>query len=97
MGGSLSEPATLVDLGRRVHELYHAPGVAARAGLEFQGLTPRQLLAGCSHVDDALLWSGVFCARCIEACMAAFLPKDLALEAEETGASVTFLGTNVRC
>eukprot|EP00969_Alexandrium_andersonii_P072842 3214191-Alexandrium_andersonii.AAC.1 len=62
MGGSLSEPATLVDLGRHVRTLYTDEAAAARAGLCLGEWRPKQLLAGCSHVDDALPWSGAICS-----------------------------------
>eukprot|EP00969_Alexandrium_andersonii_P341670 15102126-Alexandrium_andersonii.AAC.1 len=62
MGGSLSEPATLVDLGRHVHDMYSRPEVLQRAGLAFERLRADQIIGGVSHVDDALVFSGVWCA-----------------------------------
>eukprot|EP00969_Alexandrium_andersonii_P154867 6846605-Alexandrium_andersonii.AAC.1 len=50
MGGSLSEPATLMDLSRHNTD----PRAARRAGLAHGKLPPSAVLAGCCRVDDAL-------------------------------------------
>eukprot|EP00969_Alexandrium_andersonii_P060761 2677244-Alexandrium_andersonii.AAC.1 len=40
MGGSLSEPATLVDLSRHIHEFYTDPRLGRRSGLAHGKLPP---------------------------------------------------------
>eukprot|EP00969_Alexandrium_andersonii_P182422 8060005-Alexandrium_andersonii.AAC.1 len=64
MGGGPSEPATLVDLGWRVDQSCRSPEALARSGLGHGQLPASRTLAGISHVDDALVLSGVHCAAC---------------------------------
>ena len=46
MGGSLSEPATLADLGHDVHYLYTSTSVAQRCGFYLEGYATQELVQG---------------------------------------------------
>eukprot|EP00969_Alexandrium_andersonii_P334489 14781897-Alexandrium_andersonii.AAC.1 len=64
MGGSHSEPATLVDSGAFVHKLHTSPKTRAETGVDVDSLPVDQLLAGLQHVDDLLVCSRVWCEDC---------------------------------
>ena len=63
MGGSLSEPATLIDLGMEVEKWHTDPAKRQEIGWfcpSRPALKPGQLVAGLQHVDDTLLISRIF-------------------------------------
>ena len=57
MGGPMSEPTTLVDLGEPIYHAYTEAGGAADAGWAHPGAPLRQLVQGVQHVGDALMFS----------------------------------------
>eukprot|EP00969_Alexandrium_andersonii_P298731 13206071-Alexandrium_andersonii.AAC.1 len=67
MGGSHSEPATLIDSSFFVDRLHRDHAALAQAGLQYGDLHAEQILAGMQHVDDLLVASCIFCDSCLEA------------------------------
>ena len=95
MGGSHSEPATLVDAGAFVHKLHHDPAVLRETGLAVGGLPAESVIAGLMHVDDLLCGSRIHCADCLGRGLSRLFPPDLRFDEEERGASVRFLHTTI--
>ena len=96
MGGSLSEPATLVDLGESIQDAYSKLGRWKSTGLYVNGLTAVQTLAGVLHVDDALCISRVHCPKCILQGVSKIYPSDVGTSLEGTSPEVHFLHADVR-
>ena len=91
MGGSMSEPATLVDLGEDTRRLYVDPQVQRSSGLLY-GTTPiGAIIQGLQHVDDALLMSKLWCGRCLLGALQRTWPTDCGTNLEEEGHTVRFL------
>lgn len=65
MGGSMSEPATLADLGEDIHFLYADQSRAETCGFSFQGRKTAELVEGLLYVDDNLVFSKTFCSTCL--------------------------------
>lgn len=95
MRGSFSEPATCIDLGVSISNLYTKPGIQKSAGLFLEGTDPNKLLAGILHVDDGLLLSRVWCCDCIFRGICRIWPKDVGASPEESGAKVDFLSITI--
>ena len=57
MGGSVSEPATSIDLGEDTRLLYTDRSTQLRVGLAYGEHPMPSLVQGVQHVDDALLCS----------------------------------------
>ena len=86
MGGSFSEPATLVDLGESVYRLYTDGGnTARRVGWALDKARPDQLVQGLQHVDGAAIFSEVFCSECLLRGPQKLWPRDVGVSLEETG------------
>jgi len=95
MGGSFSEPATLLDLGTDVHKFYTDVNFQKRVGLHISGMSPRHLIVGMQHVDDAVVASKVFCEECLERGTERIWPKDVGTSIEEKGPTITFMATTI--
>ena len=95
MGSSMSEPAALTDLGGAVYETYSSLQKWKRTGLQVENLTPLQTLQAVLHVDDALAFSRVWCAMCIEKGIGKIFPPDVGTTLEGTGPQVHFLHADV--
>ena len=92
MGGSFSEPATLVDLGESVYRLYTDGGATARrVGWALDKARPDQLVQGLQHVGDAAIFSEVFCSECLLRGTQKLCPRDVGVSLEETGSKIRFL------
>jgi len=92
MGGSFSEPATLVDLGQAAYELLTDDGrTAKRIGWHVPGRKPASLVQGIQHVDDLLLLSCVFCVPCMLRGVKALWPGDVGTTLEGSGERFQFL------
>ncbi len=93
----MSEPGTLADLGENVHKVYTNPQFAKTCGVYFDafknadGVCPCafQLIQGIQHVDDALVFSKVFCSFCLFDIVRNMWPSDVGVKHE---ASTTPLG-----
>ena len=97
MGGSFSEPATLVDLGAEVLKLYRSYRVQAAVGWVHDDVDVEQLLCGLCHVDDALLTSLILCSGCLLRGIQALYPSDVGVSLEEEGEVLKFLQAVVDC
>ena len=95
MGGSFSEPATLIDLGHDTRKLYTQTSVQERIGWSLAGYKIEELVAGLCHVGDALLASRVFCHRCLLKGLRKLWPSDVGTNLEEFGSTVKFLQVRV--
>ena len=93
MGGSHSEPGTMIDVGQFVHKLYSDRSTQAYSRFLVDRFTIHEILQGVQHVDDILLMSHIWCHTCIEAKIKAYFPKDMGFETEETGPKLRFLTT----
>ena len=91
MGGALSEPATLVDLGECTRGLYVGGPEAAASGWARPGFATQELVAGLQHVGDAVLLSHVYCPDCLAAGLRKVWPQDVGATLEESGPRVRFL------
>ena len=91
MGGSHSEPATLIDSAAFVRRLLEDPSELERVGLAWQGLPADRILAGLQHVDDVLLTSQIWCPDCLVEGLRRLFPPDLCSEEEERGPVLRFL------
>ena len=91
MGGSFSEPATLIDLGHDVAKFHLSAAKQEQVGWILPGYSPTQLIAGLLHVDDSHIASRVFCLRCL----LRGVPPDVGTSLEDSGASVQFLQAQI--
>ena len=92
MGGSFSEPATLIDLGESVFRLYSDCGrIAARVGWHAPNGDVSHAIAGIQHVDDAVIASTIYCERCLLRGVQRLWPSDVGVSLEESGPRVRFL------
>jgi hypothetical protein len=95
MGGSFSEPATLVDLGEDVFWLYNSKKKASDSGWKLKGLDMQQTVQGLLHVDDCLLLSEIHCPVCLEMGTKNVWPKDVGTSLEEKGPVIVFLSARI--
>ena len=93
MGGSHSEPGTMIDVGQFVHMLYADKKTQAYSKLLVDRFEIDEILQGVQHVDDILLMSHIWCHTCIEDKIKAYFPNDMGFETEETGPKLRFLTT----
>jgi hypothetical protein len=91
MGGSFSEPATLVDLGRSIAKFYASTALQRKSGIYINGVPPDQLIQGLLHVDDCLLASKVYCKDCLLRALAVIWPSDVGTSLEAAGFEIDFL------
>ena len=95
MGGSMSEPATLGDLGENIHSLYADPDIGPKIGISCPGFSVQELIQGVLFVDDALIASMVYCTSCLEAAMRKLWPADVGVTVEERGLPLTYLHARI--
>lgn len=91
MGGALSEPATLADLGSCIMRLYKNDSFARSAGFAFPGLAAEDTIQGILYVDDSLSFSRVLCSSCIFKGLQYMFPKDVGFTCEASSLPLTFL------
>ena len=97
MGGSFSEPATLIDLNHDILKLQYSGSKQREVGWDLDGFSPNQLVAGWLYVDDALVGSKIYCSQCPFEGIQRLWPSDVGTTLEESGHDVTFLQARVRC
>ena len=90
-GGSMSEPGTLVDLSENLRLAHDNQEKLKEYGWDFGNRPIHQVVAGCMHVDDSVIFSKVMCKHCIIQGMRKLWPTDVGLELEEEGPMVRFL------
>jgi hypothetical protein len=95
MGGSFSEPATLVDLGEDIFWLYNSREKARDSGWKIKGIEMEQTVQGMLHVDDCLLLSQIWCPCCLEKGTKRVWPKDVGTSMEEIGPTIVFLSARI--
>ena len=95
MGGSFSEPATLVDLQDDVLQFYTKRPTAVHCGWYHPDLSPEETVCGVQHVDDALIGSAVLCSGCLESGLRKLWPSDDGVSVEETGLSIWYLQAHI--
>ncbi len=95
MGGSLSEPATLADLGSCTFQLFSDPSLQRHLKLSVPGVPFHKVLIGMQHVDDILVVSKVHCQSCLEAALLVLFPADVGMSLEEAGQCVRLLSCNI--
>ena len=93
MGGSHSEPGTMVDVGHFVRELHSTPGIFESSGFKVGDYTLEQVLQAIQHVDDILFMSQIWCHTCVERKVKQHFPQDMGFNTEETGPKLRFLST----
>ena len=91
MGGSLSEPATLADLGEDVWRMYSSAPFRQKLGWHIPHLSGEQTIQGLQHVDDALIFSKVLCRECLFAGVQNLWPADVGTTLEGHGLPMQFL------
>lgn len=97
MGGSFSEPATLLDLGEDVFRLYteHRPTIT-RTGWSYGNYSMSEIIQGVQHVDDAIIMSCIWCSDCLLEGVQKLWSDDVGTTLEETGNNITFLHSQLR-
>ena len=95
MGGSHSEPATLIDSSAFVAKLHRSPELQQHCGFAVEGLPLDAVVGGLQHVDDLLVGSRTLCCHCLETGVQRLFPPDLGFETEEAGSLVRFLGARI--
>ena len=95
MGGSFSEPGTLVDLNEELHVLHQSPERLKSVGWAFKGWRLEELVSGVMHVDDAVVFSRIFCNQCLETGVRHVWPQDVGVSLEEVGPTVRMLQSHI--
>ena len=97
MGASLSEPCTMVDLNHDVWRCATSPNKLRRVGWSIRGHNLRfdQLVAGCLHVDDLVVFSRIWCIKCLAERVKRMFPDDVGFDVEEEGPVLRVLGSIV--
>ena len=95
MGGSFSEPGTLVDLSEEIRLLDENSGKLVEVGWNFKGWKLHDLVSGLMHVDDAVVFSRIFCPGCLEQGMKRLWPQDVGISLEEIGPTVRMLHSHI--
>ena len=95
MGGSFSEPATLIDLQDDVLQFHHNKSTALHCAWHHPDLSPEETVMGCQHVDDALIGSTILCLSCLESGLKKLWPSDVGVSVEETGNKLRFLQAEI--
>ena len=93
MGGSHSEPGTMIDVGEFVAEMHSPDNYYSKFYWCIENLPLTALLQGVQHVDDILLMSQVWCSNCINKKITGYMPPDMGFEIEEQGSHLRFLTT----
>ena len=91
MGGSFSEPGTLVDLNEELRLVHQNVDKLKEVGWFFQGWKLENLVTGLMHVDDAVVFSKIFCHDCLETGMKKLWPEGVGISLEEVGPTVRML------
>lgn len=95
MGASLSEPATLADLGDCIHRLYSDHRYACSLGLAFPSIPASQVVQGVLYVDDSLSFSRALCGKCLFRSLQELFPSDVGFTCEGTALPIPFLQCNI--
>ena len=96
MGGALSEPGTMVGLGRYIYKLYN-DDETMQASILYRADVPFRRGFFClQHVDDFLLGSKIWCNKCLMRFLSDTLPKSCGVELEESGTRIRFLQLAIR-
>ena len=95
MGGSFSEPGTLVDLNEELRRIDDSDDALQDVGWLVEGMSLEEVVTGIMHVDDALVLSKVFCTACLEKGMRRLWPSDVGISLEEVGPTVRMLQCHV--
>ena len=90
MGGSLSEPSTLVDIQEEIRLRYSTEDVNGSLEHLLEGLSDlnmnfQDIIQGVQHVDDAAVFSKVLCTQCLGRVMEKLWPADVGVTMEEEG------------
>lgn len=91
MGGSFSEPGTLVDLTEGLHVLHQHPELLETIGWAYKDWGLEDLVSGAMHVDDAVVFSRIVCTLCLETGVKKLWPKDNGVSLGEVGPTVRML------
>ena len=65
----------------------------SEVGMSFQNLRFDQIMCGLLHVDDGLVWSGIWCCECLFKIVVSIFPNDVGLEVDESGSIIRFLSS----
>jgi len=95
MGGSLSEPATLVDIQECIYRCSTSKQYQHSCGWQYLDYSFSDLVTGLTHVDDSLILSKIYCPQCLFDRVLRTFPKDFGMSLEETGQTIRFLSTFV--
>jgi hypothetical protein len=93
MGGSLSEPGTLVDLTDCIRDLHCNVLKRENLGWLVDDLSHEETMQAVLHVDDCLLMSRSLCGTCLYAGLQKLWPADVGTELEGENPVIRFLQT----
>ena len=91
MGGSYSEPGTLVDLGGLIARLYIDEQLQRDIGLAVNGIPFEKTVQGLMHVDDSIMISFIHCNQCMLRGIQTLFPRDVGVSDEGTQPILKFL------
>ena len=83
MGGSMSEPGTLVDLNEDLHFYKNNTSELHKLGWSFENKPIDKLVTGALHVDDSVVLSKIYCMDCLAKGIKAMWPLDVGMSIEE--------------
>ena len=95
MGGSLSEPGTLVDLQHDILVASIDMHTRTRVGWQFRDFTFNETITGVQHVDDCLMFSKILCPQCMLDGLAKLWPEDVGCTDEGGDCCVQMLNSFV--
>ena len=95
MGNATSPAITAFDLDTNATKMYDSKQEAQRVGAYVASLPTTRCIQALLHVDDALVFSKVFCCRCLGEITKKAWPEDVEAKIEESGPSIGFLHCRV--
>jgi hypothetical protein len=95
MGNATSPPITAFDLDYNSRKMYGSKDEARRCGSFVPGMPSTRCIQALLHVDDALVFSKIFCCTCLAATIKKCWPPDVEPKLEESGHFINFLHCTV--
>lgn len=95
IGGSPSEPATMVDSQKEIYQCHISRGHQESKGWKLVGLKFTELVTGATHVDDTAIYSKIYCEVCLETKIRDTFPSYVGVSTEESGRVIRFLNVSI--
>ena len=95
MGGSFSEPCTLIDLQEDIYQCSTSVSRRKQCGWNCLDLNFSEQVTGLTRVDDTAALSKVYCINCLFLLPTQTSPNDVGLSQEDQGQVMRFLSSFV--